>query len=62
MENKYDIPASTACESTDQIVVETIDVAYKCIQLLKANNIGKVTFSILSHIQELKPLADANHV
>ncbi|XP_025198777.1 structural maintenance of chromosomes protein 4 [Melanaphis sacchari] len=61
VEGKYDIPACTACGSTDQIVVETSDAAHACIQKLRTNNIGRLTFSIMPQVQKLKPHADANN-
>ncbi|KAE9542882.1 hypothetical protein AGLY_002793 [Aphis glycines] len=61
VEGKYDIPACTACGSTDQIVVETSDAAHACIQKLRTNNIGRLTFSIMPQVLKLKPHADANN-
>ncbi|XP_025424025.1 structural maintenance of chromosomes protein 4 isoform X2 [Sipha flava] len=61
VEGKYDIPACTACGSTDQIVVETAEAAQACIKMLKENNVGRLTFSVLPQIQKLKPLADAKN-
>ncbi|XP_050539980.1 structural maintenance of chromosomes protein 4 isoform X2 [Daktulosphaira vitifoliae] len=61
VEGKYDVPACTACGSTDQIVVESSDVAHACIQKLRVNKVGRLTFSILPQIQKLKPRADANN-
>lgn len=55
------IPASTACSSTDQIVVETSDVAHGCIQRLRRNNVGRLTFSILPEVQKYKLQADKNN-
>lgn len=59
VEGKLDVPASTACGSTDQIVVETSKAGHECIDKLRKYNIGRLTFSILPHIQKLKPRADA---
>ncbi|KAL4119341.1 hypothetical protein QTP88_012159 [Uroleucon formosanum] len=61
VEGKFDIPACTACGSTDQIVVETSDAAHACIQKLRTNNIGRLTFSILPQVQKLKSRADSNN-
>lgn len=61
VEGKFDIPACTACGSTDQIVVETSDAAHACIQKLRTNNIGRLTFSIMPQVQKLKPRADSNN-
>lgn len=62
VEGKYDIPASTSCGSTDQIVVETSDAAHACIHELRTNNIGRLTFSIIPQIARLKPRADAINI
>lgn len=61
VEGKYDIPACTACGSTDQIVVESSDAAHACIQKLREQNAGRLTFSILPQVLKLKPRADANN-
>ncbi|XP_022172388.1 structural maintenance of chromosomes protein 4 [Myzus persicae] len=61
VEGKFDIPACTACGSTDQIVVETSDAAHACIQKLRTNNIGRLTFSIMPQVQKLKSRADSNN-
>jgi len=61
VEDKFDVPASTACGSVDQIVVETSAAAHACIEKLKKNNIGRLTFSILPQVQKLKSRADAKN-
>ena len=47
IDEKYDVAVSTACGALDCIVVETIDVAQRCVELLKSNNVGSATFIAL---------------
>lgn len=48
---KYDIAISTACGALDNILVENITTAQKCIELLKQYNIGRATFIALDKQQ-----------
>lgn len=47
IDEKYDVAISTACGALDCIVVDTIDTAQKCVELLKTNNVGSATFIAL---------------
>lgn len=38
---KYDVAISTACTRLDNIVVDTMETAQKCIEFLRTNNIGR---------------------
>lgn len=44
IDNTYDIAISSSCGALDNIVVDTIDTAQKCVTFLKAQNIGIATF------------------
>lgn len=44
VDEKYDVAISTACGALDNIVVDTMDTAIKCVQFLRQNNIGVATF------------------
>lgn len=44
IDEKYDIAISSSCGALDNIVVDTIDTAQKCVTFLKAQNIGVATF------------------
>lgn len=44
IDEKYDVAISTACGALDNIVVDTIDTAQKCVEQLKRNSIGSATF------------------
>ncbi|XP_036392385.1 structural maintenance of chromosomes protein 4 [Megalops cyprinoides] len=44
IDEKYDIAISSCCGSLDNILVDTIDTAQKCVNFLKSQNIGVATF------------------
>ncbi|XP_037323689.2 structural maintenance of chromosomes protein 4 isoform X1 [Pungitius pungitius] len=44
IEEKYDVAISSSCGALDNIVVDTIDTAQKCVMFLKEQNIGFATF------------------
>ncbi|XP_063061725.1 structural maintenance of chromosomes protein 4 [Engraulis encrasicolus] len=44
IDEKYDIAISSCCGALDNILVDTIDTAQKCVTFLKAQNIGVATF------------------
>ncbi|XP_051534956.1 structural maintenance of chromosomes protein 4-like [Myxocyprinus asiaticus] len=44
IDEKYDIAVSSSCGSLDNILVDTIDTAQKCVTFLKTQNIGVATF------------------
>ncbi|XP_034723719.1 structural maintenance of chromosomes protein 4 isoform X1 [Etheostoma cragini] len=44
IEEKYDVAISSSCGALDNIVVDTIDTAQKCVVFLKEQNIGFATF------------------
>lgn len=44
IDEKYDIAISSSCGSLDNILVDTIDTAQKCVTFLKSQNIGVATF------------------
>uniref|UniRef100_A0A8C4TXZ9 Structural maintenance of chromosomes protein n=1 Tax=Falco tinnunculus TaxID=100819 RepID=A0A8C4TXZ9_FALTI len=44
---KYDVAISSSCGALDDIVVDTIDTAQKCVDFLKAGKIGIATFIAL---------------
>ncbi|XP_034557222.1 structural maintenance of chromosomes protein 4 isoform X2 [Notolabrus celidotus] len=44
IEEKYDVAISSSCGALDNIVVDTIDTAQKCVTFLKEQNIGVATF------------------
>ena len=45
---KYDVAGSTACGALDNIVVADTPTAQKCVDYLRANNLGVATFIILA--------------
>ena len=44
IDEEYDIAISTACGPLDNIVVDTMDPAVKCVEFLRRNNMGVATF------------------
>uniref|UniRef100_A0AAY4E0C5 Structural maintenance of chromosomes protein n=1 Tax=Denticeps clupeoides TaxID=299321 RepID=A0AAY4E0C5_9TELE len=44
IDERYDIAISSSCGSLDNILVDTIDTAQKCVTFLKTQNIGVATF------------------
>lgn len=47
IDEKYDVAISTACGPLDNIVVDTIDTAQRCVEFLKRGNVGLATFLAL---------------
>ena len=47
IDEKYDGAVSTACGPLDNIVVDTVDTAQKCIGYLKHCNLGRASFIAL---------------
>ena len=47
IDEKYDVAVSTAAGALDCIVVNNIDTAQRCVELLKTNNVGSATFIAL---------------
>ncbi|KAJ6247945.1 structural maintenance of chromosomes protein [Anaeramoeba flamelloides] len=54
IDKKYDVAISTACNSLNNIVVQTTKDAQKCIQILQSEKLGRASFIILDKIQHLK--------
>lgn len=44
IDEKYDVAISSSCGSLENILVDTIDTAQKCVTFLKSQNIGVATF------------------
>uniref|UniRef100_A0A8C9VSK3 Structural maintenance of chromosomes protein n=1 Tax=Scleropages formosus TaxID=113540 RepID=A0A8C9VSK3_SCLFO len=44
IDEKYDVAISSSCGALDNILVDTIDTAQKCVNFLKTQNIGVATF------------------
>ncbi|XP_007258458.3 structural maintenance of chromosomes protein 4 [Astyanax mexicanus] len=44
IDERYDVAISSSCGSLDNILVDTIDTAQKCVVFLKSQNIGVATF------------------
>eukprot|EP01113_Clastostelium_recurvatum_P039386 TRINITY_DN6002_c0_g1_i1.p1 TRINITY_DN6002_c0_g1~~TRINITY_DN6002_c0_g1_i1.p1 ORF type:complete len:1300 (-),score=349.43 TRINITY_DN6002_c0_g1_i1:26-3889(-) len=50
----YDVAVSTACSALDNVVVDTTETAQKCVEHLRKNNLGRMTFVILDQIEHLR--------
>lgn len=50
---KFDVAISTCCGRLDNIVVEDVNTAQKCIQFLKDHNVGRATFIALEKVNHL---------
>lgn len=59
IDSKYDVAISTACGALDNIVVDNVDTAEKCIQFLKRNNIGSATFVALDKQERFRQVYSA---
>lgn len=54
---RYDVAVSTACSALDNVVVDTTETAQKCVEHLRKNNLGRMTFVILDQIEHLRASA-----
>ncbi|XP_018323917.1 structural maintenance of chromosomes protein 4 [Agrilus planipennis] len=54
---EYDIAISTACGPLDNIVVDTVETAQRCIEFLKSHDIGRATFIALDKQEHLRERA-----
>lgn len=50
IDEHYDIAISTACGALDNIVVDSMDTAVKCVEFLRHNNVGVATFIALDKV------------
>lgn len=57
IDEKYDVAISSSCGALDNIVVDTIDTAQKCVNFLKEQNIGVATFIGLDKVKILPSAA-----
>jgi structural maintenance of chromosome 4 len=57
IDDKYDVAISTACPQLDQIVVEDVETAQKCIQHLREKNLGRASFIVLNKMNTVDSTA-----
>ncbi|KAI9332369.1 RecF/RecN/SMC protein [Obelidium mucronatum] len=55
IDDKYDVAITTACGSLNSIVVETVECGQKCLEFIKAHNLGQATFLCLDKIKPINP-------
>lgn len=53
IDDKYDIAISTSCAILDYVVVDTMETAQACVEMLKRNNLGIATFLALDKVSFL---------
>ena len=51
---KYDVAVSTAADMLDHVVVETAQGGQKCIEFLRAKNLGRANFIVLDQVKKAK--------
>lgn len=51
IDEKYDVAISSCCPALENVLVDTIDTAQKCVQALKFNNVGQATFIALDKME-----------
>jgi structural maintenance of chromosome 4 len=58
------VAVTTACGALDNIVVDTVESGQRCIEFLKANNLGRATFICLDKIKkyDLSPITTPENV
>ncbi|KAJ3232359.1 hypothetical protein HDU81_003041 [Chytriomyces hyalinus] len=53
IDDKYDVAVTTACGQLDNIVVDTVETAQRCIEFLKVQKLGRATFLCLDKMTPL---------
>ncbi|KAF8640540.1 hypothetical protein AX17_000202 [Amanita inopinata Kibby_2008] len=48
--DKYDVAASTACGSLNNMVVDTVEQGQACIEYLRSQNVGRASFIVLEKL------------
>ncbi len=59
IDDKYDVAVSTAAPALNHMVVDTVETAQRCVELLRAKNLGKATFICLDKLAYLQAAASA---
>ncbi|XP_065911796.1 structural maintenance of chromosomes protein 4-like isoform X2 [Dysidea avara] len=57
IDEKYDVAISTACPGLDDIVVDTMETAVKCVEFLKKHDLGCATFIALDKMEQWRKAA-----
>lgn len=55
IDEKYDVAISTTCGPLDFIVVDNVDTAQKCVELLRRERLGIASFLALDKQEKLRP-------
>uniref|UniRef100_F1KR40 Structural maintenance of chromosomes protein n=1 Tax=Ascaris suum TaxID=6253 RepID=F1KR40_ASCSU len=56
IDQKYDVAISTTCGALDYIVVDTVETAQQCVEVLKRDHLGVASFIALDKQEKLRPL------
>uniref|UniRef100_A0A183UUA5 Structural maintenance of chromosomes protein n=1 Tax=Toxocara canis TaxID=6265 RepID=A0A183UUA5_TOXCA len=56
IDQKYDIAISTTCGALDYIVVDSVETAQQCVEVLKREGLGIASFIALDKQEKLRPL------
>eukprot|EP00668_Euglena_longa_P000887 GGOE01001072.1.p1 GENE.GGOE01001072.1~~GGOE01001072.1.p1 ORF type:complete len:1276 (-),score=488.69 GGOE01001072.1:250-4077(-) len=59
IDSKYDVAISTACPQLNFIVVEDVATGQRCLEVLRANDVGRCTVIVLEKQQHLHAKAHA---
>lgn len=57
IDEKYDVAISTACGALDNIIVDSMDTAVKCVDFLRKQDVGVATFVGLDKMERWKKSA-----
>jgi structural maintenance of chromosome 4 len=50
IDEKFDVAVSTACQSLENMVVDSVEVGQQCIDYLRKNNLGRANFILLDRL------------
>ena len=60
IDDKYDVAISSCCSALENILVDNIDTAQKCVKALKENDVGLATFIALDKMEKYSQPLQAN--
>lgn len=55
IDEKYDVAISSTCGALDFVVVDTVETAKQCVDLLRRENLGIASFLALNKQEKLLP-------
>ena len=60
IDDRYDVAISSCCPALENILVDTIETAQKCVKALKENDVGQATFIALNKMDKYSQSFHAN--